>query len=77
MSDISPAQRTEAESLSLSDTALLEDALQGAISAHAAGLLAAPFGVNEVALRRARRRAIRADAAQSLRESTDNEDGVA
>lgn len=45
----------------MSDTALLEEALQDAIDAHSAGLLAAPFGVDAVALARARRRAAVAD----------------
>lgn len=44
-----------------SDTALLEDALQDALEAHAEGLLAAPFGVDELALARARQRAAEAD----------------
>lgn len=49
-----------------SDSALLEDALQEAVDAHAAGLLAAPFGLDTVALARARRRALRADIRRQL-----------
>jgi hypothetical protein len=45
----------------MSDGALLEDALSAAIEAHRAGHLVAPFGIDEVALTRARRRALRAD----------------
>jgi len=45
----------------MTDSALVEDALSEAIEAHDAGLLAAPFGLDEVALARARRRALRAD----------------
>jgi hypothetical protein len=54
---------TEADT---SDTALLEEALQAAVDAHAAGLLAAPFGVDEIALKRARRRALRSDLRRLL-----------
>lgn len=50
----------------LTDSALLEEALQAALDAHQAGLLAAPFGVDEVALKRARRRALRADIRRLL-----------
>jgi hypothetical protein len=45
----------------MTDSALLEDALNEAVEAHEAGQLAAPFGLDEVALARARRRALRAD----------------
>jgi hypothetical protein len=51
-----------------SDTALVEEALGAALDAHANGELAAPFGVDEVALRVARRRATRADIARTLRD---------
>jgi hypothetical protein len=44
-----------------SDAALLEEALQDAIKAHSAGLLAAPFGLDAIALARARRHAAFAD----------------
>lgn len=50
----------------MTDTALLEEALQDAVDAHAAGLLAAPFGIDEVALWRARRRALHSDLKQLL-----------
>jgi hypothetical protein len=52
----------------MSDTALLEEALQAAVDAHAAGVLAAPFGVDELALKRARRRALRSDLRRLLAE---------
>jgi hypothetical protein len=45
----------------MTDSALLEEALNDAVDAHDTGQLAAPFGVDEVALARARRRALRAD----------------
>lgn len=45
----------------MTDSALVEDALSEAIEAHDAGILAAPFGLDEVALARARRHALRAD----------------
>jgi hypothetical protein len=51
-----------------SDTALVEEALSAALDAHANGELAAPFGVDEVALRMTRRRATRADIARTLRD---------
>lgn len=51
---------------STSDVALLEEALQEAIDAHEAGLLAAPFGVDAVALARARRRAALADQRRQI-----------
>lgn len=47
--------------LHTSDSALLESALAEALDAHSAGLLAAPFGVDDVALARARRRALISD----------------
>jgi hypothetical protein len=50
----------------LSDLELLSSALQDAMDAHRAGLIVGP-GVDEVALRRAERRARRADAARMLR----------
>jgi hypothetical protein len=50
-----------------SDTALLEDALREALAAHAAGQLAAPFGLDEVALRKARREAARRDTKKLAR----------
>ena len=50
----------------LSDLELLSSALQEAMDAHRSGLLAGP-GVDEVALRRAERRARRSDAARMLR----------
>jgi hypothetical protein len=55
------------QNVDMSDAALIEDALTAALDAHAAGKLAAPFGVDEVALRTAIRRATRADIARSLR----------
>jgi hypothetical protein len=57
----------EAMSDGTSDTGLVEDALDAALDAHADGKLAAPFGVDEVALRTARRRAARADIVRRLR----------
>jgi hypothetical protein len=72
MVDDSPAQNRQDQSEPVqrdspaSDSELLEDALQEALDAHAAGLLAAPFGVDEVALKRARRRALRADIKRLL-----------
>lgn len=45
----------------MTDSELVEDALNEAVDAHSAGLLAAPFGIDEIALARARRRALRAD----------------
>lgn len=45
---------------------LLAEALQDAMDAHDAGLIVGP-GVDEVALRRARRRALRAETAHVLR----------
>lgn len=48
----------------LSDTELLEEALRDAMAAHAAGLLAAPFGLDLIALARARHRAALADTQQ-------------
>lgn len=62
---------TEAD---MSDTALLENALQEAVDAHAAGLLAAPFGVDETALRRARRRALRSDLRRLLANGPSDQD---
>lgn len=50
----------------LSDLALLSSALQDAMDAHAQGVLIGP-GVDEVALRRAARRARRRDAVRMLR----------
>lgn len=50
-----------AEDELMSDSALLEDALVSAVDAHTAGLLLAPFGVDELTLSRARRRALRSD----------------
>ena len=68
----SPAQnRNDRNEWAQRDTptsALLEEALQDALDAHASGLLAAPFGVDEVALKRARRRALRADIRRLLTE---------
>lgn len=55
-----------------SDVDLLEEALQDAIAAHDAGLLAAPFGVDAVALARARRRAALADADRRARRQPDD-----
>jgi hypothetical protein len=52
-----------------SDTTLVEDALAAALDAHAAGKLAAPFGLDEVALSATRRRANRADIARRLSET--------
>lgn len=49
------------------DAALLAAALGDALAAHASGELAAPWGVDEVALQRAERRARRRDAAQATR----------
>jgi hypothetical protein len=60
----------------VSDSALLEDALQEAIDAHAAGLLAAPFGVDEMALKRARRRALRSDIRRLLAQQEHGPDGA-
>jgi hypothetical protein len=57
-----------------SDAALLEEALQQALDAHKAGLLAAPFGVDEVALKRARRRALRADIRRALSQQSHDRD---
>jgi hypothetical protein len=57
-----------------SDAALLEEALQQALDAHKAGLLAAPFGVDEVALKRARRRALRADIRRALAQKPHDRD---
>jgi hypothetical protein len=57
-----------------SDAALLEEALQQALDAHDAGLLAAPFGVDEVALRKARRRALRADIRRALSQQPHDRD---
>lgn len=57
-----------------SDAALLEEALQQALDAHKAGLLAAPFGVDEVALKRARRRALRADIRRVLSQQPHDRD---
>lgn len=57
-----------------SDSALLEEALQEAVDAHAAGLLAAPFGLDTVALARARRRALRADIRRRLAEGAPTRD---
>lgn len=54
------------EEVELSDLALLGSALQDAMDAYRSGVLAGP-GVDETALRRARRRAVRADAARALR----------
>lgn len=74
MVDDSPAQNRQDQSKPVqqdapaSDSDLLEEALQDALDAHAAGLLAAPFGVDEVALRRARRRALHADIRRLLAE---------
>lgn len=74
MVDDSPAQNRQDQSRPVqqdppaSDSDLLEEALQDALDAHAAGLLAAPFGVDEVALKRARRRALRADIRRLLAE---------
>jgi hypothetical protein len=65
MTEESAAQDQPAAS-DLSDAELLEEALQDAIDAHHAGLLAAPFGVDDVALTRARRRALRADIRRQL-----------
>ena len=60
----------------LSDSALLEEALQEALDAHAAGLLAAPFGVDELALKRARRRALRSDIKRLLARHDHGPDSV-
>lgn len=82
MVDDSPAQSRQDQSAPVqqdapaSDSDLLEDALQEALDAHAAGLLAAPFGVDEVALKRARRRALRADIKRLLAEH-DHDSGSA
>lgn len=57
-----------------SDLALLADALQDAVDAQAAGRIIGPT-VDEVALRRARRRAFRADFARRMRVASV--DGVA
>jgi hypothetical protein len=55
-----------------SDTDLVTDALRDAVAAHEAGELAAPFGLDEIALRRARRRALRSDIARQMgRPDTD------
>lgn len=74
MTDESPAQDWPDEpsatddlgSSETSDSALLEEALRDALDAHAAGLLAAPFGLDGAALRRARRRALRSDIRRLL-----------
>ncbi|ONI72706.1 hypothetical protein ALI144C_42590 [Actinosynnema sp. ALI-1.44] len=58
----------------MGDAALLENALQAAVDAHAAGLLIAPFGVDETALKRARRRALRSDLRRLLVEGQTNQD---
>jgi hypothetical protein len=58
----------------LSDAELLEEALQDAVDAHETGLLAAPFGVDDVALARARRRALRADIRRQLAGQPDSDD---
>lgn len=55
------------------DLELLASAHQEAVEAHRAGLIVGP-AVDEVALRRAARRAWRADAARRL---TSDRDGVA
>jgi hypothetical protein len=55
-----------------SDSALLEIALQEAIDAHAAGILAAPFGVDDLALIQARHRAGRSDMRRLLTEDRSN-----
>jgi len=54
-------QVSEPPEADMSDSTLLEDALHKAIDAHDAGLLAAPFGVDEMALTRARRSAVRSE----------------
>jgi hypothetical protein len=56
----------------VSDSALLEDALSEAIDAHSAGRLAAPFGLDEIALARARRRALRADIKRLIEHLQNN-----
>jgi hypothetical protein len=58
----------------LSALELLSSALQDAVDAHRTGLIAGP-GVDEVALRRAQRRALRADVSRLL--STPGRDGAA
>jgi hypothetical protein len=50
----------------LSDLELLADSLQRAMDAHGQGLIVGP-GLDEIALRRAERRARRKDAALALR----------
>lgn len=55
----------EADPAELSAVELLVSALAEATDAHSAGELAAPWGVNELALRRAERRARHADAADA------------
>jgi hypothetical protein len=57
-----------------SDVALLAEALQDALDAQKEGRIVGPI-VDEVALRRARRRAFRADLARELR--TVDVDGAA
>jgi len=56
----------------MTDSALLEDALSEAVDAHSAGRLAAPFGVDEIALARARRRALRADIRRLIEHLENN-----
>lgn len=80
MTDESPAQdqtdsptKADWSDPDVSDTALLAEALQDALAAHAAGLLAAPFGVDVVALARARRRALRSDIRRLLADQQSNE----
>ncbi|TCO47985.1 hypothetical protein [Actinocrispum wychmicini] len=70
-SDASESLPIEAD---MSDSALLEHALQAAVDAHAAGLLAAPFGVDETALKRARRRAFRSDVRRLLAQGQTDQD---
>jgi hypothetical protein len=60
----------------MSDTELLEAALRDAIDAHAAGLLAAPFGVDAVALARARQRALRSDMRRLLADDLPDDQGL-
>jgi hypothetical protein len=64
------ARSTADDTVSMSDAELLSSALLDALEAHRIGLVVGP-GVDEVALRRAERRARRADAARLLDASSD------
>jgi len=63
MSDATPVHSRDSEELS--DLELLTVALADATGAHQRGELAAPWGVDEMALRRAERRAHQADTTEA------------